>query len=112
MDCDLIDPGYSRSKFTWCNGWSPEKRVWKRLDRVLVNQEWMNLFDSTCVDHLIRTGSDHSPLFTIAKSSLHKPIKYFRFLDLWTDDDGFKDVVSQAWGMMFRDHQCGGYTLN
>lgn len=37
MDCDLIDPGYSGSKFTWCNGWDPEKRVWKRLDRVLVN---------------------------------------------------------------------------
>ncbi|XP_016435434.1 uncharacterized protein LOC107761696 [Nicotiana tabacum] len=37
MDCDLIDPGYSGSTFTWCNGWQVDKRVWKRLDRILVN---------------------------------------------------------------------------
>ncbi|OIT29108.1 hypothetical protein A4A49_64804, partial [Nicotiana attenuata] len=49
MDCDLIDPGFSGSQFTWCNGWAPNKRIWKRLDRVLVNQDWMNNYDSTSV---------------------------------------------------------------
>ncbi|XP_019227829.1 PREDICTED: uncharacterized protein LOC109209105 [Nicotiana attenuata] len=97
MDCDLIDPGFSGSQFTWCNGWSPNRRVWKRLDRVLVNQEWMNNYDSTNVNHLIRTCSDHSPLLTIAKNTLQPTIKYFRFLDFWTNENGFKEVVKQAW---------------
>lgn len=99
MDCELLDPGYSGSTFTWCNGWCPERRVWKRLDRVLVNHEWMNLFDSTSVNHLISTGSDHSPLFVIAKSTQREPIKYFKFLDFWTDEPNFKEVVEQAWNM-------------
>ncbi|XP_019266683.1 PREDICTED: uncharacterized protein LOC109244105 [Nicotiana attenuata] len=99
MDCELIDPGYSGSIFTWCNGWCPEKRIWKRLDRVLINQEWLNLFDSTSVNHLIRTGSDHSPLFVIAKTTHREPIKYFRFLDFWTKEADFSRVVEQAWNM-------------
>lgn len=74
MDCKLIDPGSSGSIFTWCNGSCPEKRVWKRLDRVLVNHEWMNIFGSTNVNHLIRNASDHSPLVVIAQNSLRQPI--------------------------------------
>ncbi|XP_019242274.1 PREDICTED: uncharacterized protein LOC109222363 [Nicotiana attenuata] len=97
MDCDLIDPGFSGSQFTWCNGWSPNRRVWKRLDRVLVNQEWMNIYDSTNVNHLVRICSDHSPLLTIAKNASQPTIKYFRFLDFWINENGFKEVVKQAW---------------
>uniref|UniRef100_A0A0V0HNJ3 Putative ovule protein n=1 Tax=Solanum chacoense TaxID=4108 RepID=A0A0V0HNJ3_SOLCH len=26
MDCNLMDSGYTRSHFTWCNGWIPEKQ--------------------------------------------------------------------------------------
>ncbi|XP_060211692.1 uncharacterized protein LOC132639246 [Lycium barbarum] len=97
MECDLVDPGYSGSNFIWCNGWSPDKRVWQRLDRVLVNHEWMNLFDSTSVDHLIRTGSDHSLLLTIALTNQRNHTKYFRFLDLWTEEENFYKTVENAW---------------
>ncbi|XP_059315605.1 uncharacterized protein LOC132066278 [Lycium ferocissimum] len=99
MDCDLIDPGYSGSNFTWCNGWAPDKRVWQRLDRVLINQEWSNLFESTNVDHLIRTGSDHSPLLTMAIYNQRNHVKYFRFLDPWTEEQDFKETGSQAWNI-------------
>ncbi|KAL2248352.1 UNVERIFIED_CONTAM: hypothetical protein Sindi_2687500 [Sesamum indicum] len=37
------------SGFTWTN-----KRVWRRLDRVLYSQEWAELFNSTRVSHLLR----------------------------------------------------------
>lgn len=99
MKCDLIDPSYSGSPFTLCNGWFPNKRVWKRLDRVLVDLEWMKLFDSTSVDHLISTGSDHSPLISITKKVQREPIKYFRFLDLWTEEADFISIVEQAWNI-------------
>lgn len=89
MDCDLIDTGYSSSTFTWCNRWCPDKRVWKRLDMILVSHKWMDIFVSTSVNHLIRTGSDHSLLFVIAKTTQREPIKYFRFLDLWTEEPDF-----------------------
>ncbi|XP_075101678.1 uncharacterized protein LOC107814397 [Nicotiana tabacum] len=99
MDCELLDPGYSGYIFTWYNGWSPSKRIWKRLDRILASHEWMSLFDSTNFNHLIRTGSDHSPLFLIAKTNQRDPIKYFKFLDLWAEEVDFKSVVEQAWNI-------------
>lgn len=76
-----------------------EKRIWKRLDRVLVNHEWLNLFDSTSVNHFIRTRSDYSPLLIITKDTHREPIKYFRFLDFLAEDPDFKTVVEHAWNM-------------
>ncbi|OIT20671.1 hypothetical protein A4A49_38227 [Nicotiana attenuata] len=97
MVCELVDAGYSGSSFTWCNGWCPNRRLWQRLHRVLVNHEWLNLFDCTSVNHLVRTRSDHSPLLALTKSTIHNPIKYFKFLNFWAEEDGFMNVVEQAW---------------
>lgn len=99
MDCELTDIGYSGCPYTWCNGCPPEKRIWKKLDRVLVNQDWLNLFETTSINHLIRTGSDHSPLFITAVNNPKTYPKYFRFLDLWTEEEEFQAVVQQAWNI-------------
>ncbi|KAH0709402.1 hypothetical protein KY284_010829 [Solanum tuberosum] len=37
--CGLIDIGYNGQHFTWCNQRSERARVWKRLDRALVNDK-------------------------------------------------------------------------
>lgn len=97
MDCELLDVGYSGSNFIWCNGRAPDRRVWQKLDRVLVNHQWADFFDSTSVNHLIRTGSDHTPLFISMKTKISEPIKYFKFLDFWTDEDDFMTIFQQAW---------------
>lgn len=69
----------------------------KELIRVLVNHEWGNLFDSTNVTHLVRTGSDDSPLLIISNKTTTTPIKYFKFLDFWTKEVDFLSIVEQAW---------------
>ncbi|XP_070057363.1 uncharacterized protein [Nicotiana tomentosiformis] len=99
IDCELLDVGYTGSDFTWYIGWCPNKRVWQRLDRVLINHDWLNLFDSTQVSHLIRTGADHSPLLITMKSKMRDPKKYFRFLDFWIEEIDFISVVEQAWNV-------------
>ncbi|KAL2505033.1 Uncharacterized protein Adt_20654 [Abeliophyllum distichum] len=57
MDCGLTDAGYSGSQYTWTNG-----RVWKRLDRVLINPAVGSSCSRFSVRHLNRSTSDHSPL--------------------------------------------------
>lgn len=62
-DCELADAGFSGNAFTWCNGGRGRRIIRKRLDRVLIKENWSDLYQQTRIDHLARTGSDHSLIF-------------------------------------------------
>ncbi|XP_019234077.1 PREDICTED: uncharacterized protein LOC109214595 [Nicotiana attenuata] len=49
------------------------------------------------VEHLIRTGSDHAPVYMNCGEEAMKFIKPFKFLNFWTKHETFKDVVKQNW---------------
>ncbi|XP_060182094.1 uncharacterized protein LOC132611727 [Lycium barbarum] len=53
---------YGGSVYTWGNGRGAEDCIFKRLDRCLGNFEFQQLFPGLEITHLIKTGSDHSPL--------------------------------------------------
>ncbi|XP_070036365.1 uncharacterized protein LOC142166978 [Nicotiana tabacum] len=91
--CGLSDIGFTGPKFTWCNNWRPRKRIWKRLDRIFVNDQWVQVFQHNYVKHLVRTGSNHRPLLMKCHSDQHEIIKYFRFLNFWTEQQDFLEVV-------------------
>ncbi|XP_019235622.1 PREDICTED: uncharacterized protein LOC109215952 [Nicotiana attenuata] len=59
----LFDLGYKGSSFTWWNGRPNAEYIFKRLDRILVNLSFQNHFPTIEIEHLIRNGSDHAPLF-------------------------------------------------
>ncbi|XP_075087582.1 uncharacterized protein LOC107807030 [Nicotiana tabacum] len=61
--CELFDTGYKGSPFIWWNGRPNIECIFKRLDKIFVNSPFQSLFPTTEVEHLIRTGSDHAPLF-------------------------------------------------
>ncbi|KAL0293866.1 UNVERIFIED_CONTAM: hypothetical protein Sangu_3229800 [Sesamum angustifolium] len=70
IDTRLMDAGFEGEPYTWTN-----KRVWKRLDRVLYSKEWTDTYNSTRVQHLPRRLSDHHPLFiTTAKPRTESPL--------------------------------------
>ncbi|XP_070035344.1 uncharacterized protein LOC142175819 [Nicotiana tabacum] len=60
-----------------------------------------NLFSTTEVEHLIRTGSDHAPLLMTCGEQGSKYVKPFRFLNFWTKHATFMDVVRQNWSSDF-----------
>ena len=59
--CGLADLGFRGPKFTWCRG-KATSLIQERLDRMLGNREWMDLFPNSRVHHLNLWGSDHRPL--------------------------------------------------
>ncbi|XP_070040660.1 uncharacterized protein [Nicotiana tomentosiformis] len=92
-NCGTTDIGYCGSKFTWCNNRNLRKRIWKRLDRVFVNDKWTQKFQNTTVKHLVRTRSDHMPLLMKSSGTSTKHISYFKFLKFWTKKEGFFSIV-------------------
>ncbi|KAM3394231.1 hypothetical protein P3S68_003233 [Capsicum galapagoense] len=95
--CGMTDIGYTGSKYTWCNNWSPCKRIWKRLDRVFINDLWAQKYSNKIVKHMARTGSDHRPILLKCNNELNNGYKYFKFLDFWITHSDFKNVVSTEW---------------
>ncbi|KAL2251643.1 UNVERIFIED_CONTAM: hypothetical protein Sindi_2286600 [Sesamum indicum] len=93
LDSGLTDAGFEGEPFTWTN-----KRVWRRLDRVLYSQEWAELFNSTRVSHLPRRLSDHHPLLITATRTEDKVPSSFRFQHMWIMHHDFQDMVKQSWG--------------
>ncbi|XP_060182213.1 uncharacterized protein LOC132611869 [Lycium barbarum] len=95
--CQLMDLGFTGSMFTWWNGRSDEACIFKRLDRCLGNQALQNCFPNLEVEHLIKQGSDHSPLLVNMRADSRPIRKSFRFLNFWVEHESFLDVIKENW---------------
>ncbi|XP_042942830.1 uncharacterized protein LOC122277012 [Carya illinoinensis] len=63
------------NKLSWCNGRRGGSRIWARLDRVMVNLMFSNLFGDVQLSYLPRTSSDHAPMLIIAIGRKLKVLK-------------------------------------
>lgn len=74
-------------------GWVEEK-----LDRILVNEEWMELFGGARAWSVEATASDHLPLLLVPEMASRRSFpKRFRFENLWVGEQGCREVVGRAW---------------
>lgn len=67
--------------------------IFKRLDRFLINQEFLGAFGKMMMEHLARTGSNFSPLLLSCgnlKSFFNEHINFFKF---WVKVDDFNKVL-------------------
>ena len=98
-DCGVKDLGFKGSRFTWQRGNSPSTLIRERLDRMLGDDEWCNLFPSWEVAHLPRYRSDHAPLLlkTGINDQYRRNNKLFRFEAMWLSRDECATVVEEAW---------------
>lgn len=76
----LFENGFSGSTFTWCNNRRGRTRIWKRLDRLLINSECSEPSQKFSVKHLARDPSDHAPLLVSSSTRLDNKPKMFRSL--------------------------------
>ncbi|KAL9682183.1 hypothetical protein QQ045_013976 [Rhodiola kirilowii] len=83
-DCGLTDLGFEGGRFTYSNRHRGADEVRARLDRVVVNQAWRDMFPSAAVRHSVANSSDHLPivLSTVEKESASRE-KFFRFEPMW-----------------------------
>ncbi|XP_072081146.1 uncharacterized protein [Arachis hypogaea] len=91
QDMQLLDLPLNDRKFTWFRG-----RSCSRIDRVLVNIEWMEEFPDVRLKGGPRGLSDHCPLIVEDKRVGDGP-RPFRSLDSWFTHDGFLSMVKNEW---------------
>nr|XP_009767123.1 PREDICTED: uncharacterized protein LOC104218348 [Nicotiana sylvestris]XP_016478926.1 PREDICTED: uncharacterized protein LOC107800291 [Nicotiana tabacum] len=101
-DSGLVDLVYYGHKYTGSNGRGPNSISWKRLDRGLVNDQWLTAFPATTVHHLASAGSDHNPLLMEINVRQEMDNRYFKFLNCWVDNEKFFPLVEEEYGDIFQ----------
>lgn len=92
---DLRELPVQGSQFTW-SGVRQRGRLWRKLDRLLFNSQWLSVFPSSAVEVLNRATSDHNPLLFSYTVDTPKP-SVFRFQNMWTTRSDFMAVVRNSW---------------
>lgn len=97
LQTGLIDAGFSGNPFTWSNNRAGLARVWKRLDRIMVNADFQLVFPKLMVAHLERVCSDHAPLCVKFEDMVQSRRSIFTYQRMWADHPTFHTVVATAW---------------
>ncbi|GAA0165313.1 hypothetical protein LIER_20750 [Lithospermum erythrorhizon] len=78
LSCRPEDTAYNGSSFSWTNG-----RVSKRLDKVLFNQLYGELYPNVRVKLLAKTLSDHAPMLVNSWRPKNSTKGSFKFQKIW-----------------------------
>ncbi|XP_030473589.1 uncharacterized protein LOC115691153 [Syzygium oleosum] len=91
----LEDLRYVGCRYTWTHS-SGDNRKLRKIDRVLINDLWNQLFSFSEATFLAPGISDHSPMVikNFPPLSSNKPFKFFNF---WATHPKYLDLVAQAW---------------
>lgn len=99
--CSFQDLGWRGVPFTWDNRQQGASNVKARLDRALANNEFMQLFEYTCVKHISSTASDHC--YILAELRSNAPNRWpasrrpFRYANIWQTHSQYDQLVKDSW---------------
>ena len=94
----MFDLGFVGQRFTWCNGRIGDQRTLVRLDRMVANEAWLNMFPEAKVVHRSMAASDHCLLSLSVRMRETRKVarKRFMFEEMWTREEGCREVVDRA----------------
>ncbi|KAH1073758.1 hypothetical protein J1N35_026086 [Gossypium stocksii] len=90
--CKLVDVPLIGKKFTW---YGPEKKK-SRLDRFLVEEEWLVLFDDVQQQGIKRTILDHISIL-LSKGFVDWGPKPFKFFNAWLSNKVCPNLIKKEW---------------
>ncbi|KAG7536410.1 Reverse transcriptase domain [Arabidopsis suecica] len=95
-DCRLREVPSIGNRFSWA-GDRNNQWVQCRLDRVLGNEAWFQIFPRAQAEYLERIGSDHRPLFLRFVNENMSRTGRFMFDKRWISKPEFANVIKEGW---------------
>ncbi|KAK4384510.1 hypothetical protein Sango_3053500 [Sesamum angolense] len=96
LQTGLLSMPMQGERFTWHNCSLDGRSFWKRLDRLLVNDIWMDRWPNLFYTCLTPRTSDHSPL-VLKGDCRNMQVSLFRFDNYLTLSPGFLASVHSIW---------------
>ncbi|KAJ6319643.1 hypothetical protein OIU78_015120 [Salix suchowensis] len=96
---ELIQISLSGIHFTWDNGQHGEHSILKKLDWVWGNHQLLSTWSASKAEFQARLVSDHSPMVLLLAPPPLRQKARFKFLNLWTQQEGYEEAVKAAWAV-------------
>ena len=90
------DHRFTGPLYTWSNH-QPEGPLVRKLDTVLINDNWLPRFGHSMVEFLAPEVSDHCLALIMLQQVSDSPPKPFRFFNFWTKHAQFLKLVEDSW---------------
>lgn len=97
--CGLDDLAKVGSVFTWTNR-QPANPISKKLDRVLVNSQWLTSFPVSFSTFEARGAPNHLRCWTQLRPAEPLNLKPFKFFNHVINHPRFLEVVSEGWNSL------------
>ncbi|CAN6252305.1 unnamed protein product [Urochloa humidicola] len=94
---ELRDLALNGGIYTWSN--NHKDPTLEKLDRVLISEDWEDIFPLTHLRKFPRYISDHNPLLLCTEQEKVKKSKKFSFETSWIKHPDFLDKVKEIWGV-------------
>ncbi|KAL0378647.1 UNVERIFIED_CONTAM: hypothetical protein Sradi_3170200 [Sesamum radiatum] len=92
----LVHLPFTGCVFSWSNCSEGSRSLWKRLDRILVNEAWLVEWPLSKYISALPSTSGHSPLI-LAGYEHHRVVGMFRFDNFLAQQPDFKRSVWDVW---------------
>ncbi|KAJ9535153.1 hypothetical protein OSB04_un001767 [Centaurea solstitialis] len=96
-DVEVFDACFTGIHYTWCQKPKTDSGLKRKLDRILVNTEFTELYRDVGARFAPRGLSDHSPGVVSFKEGKRVIKSGFKFDNFLTDDPLFLPTVQQGW---------------
>ncbi|XP_074299518.1 uncharacterized protein LOC141630636 [Silene latifolia] len=95
--CGLVDSPTRGSFFTWNNKQDVSSRVYSRLDRALINQEWSDQMPTMYAHFLPEGIFDHTPCLLKSSGQQNSFKKRFKYFNMWGKSPYFLQSLQGWW---------------
>ncbi|XP_074288354.1 uncharacterized protein LOC141613514 [Silene latifolia] len=97
--CNLHVLKVTGSFYTWNNKHESDTKVYSRLDRVIVYDEWLIFYPVSMAQFLPEGLFDHCPcVITLNETHMRKK-PAFKYFNMWSMAANFSDVVKDGWNI-------------
>ncbi|KAL2895145.1 hypothetical protein RDABS01_011054 [Bienertia sinuspersici] len=101
-ECGLYDIAYTGCFYTRSNKQDAEERVYSKLDRVMADDQWVNIYHTAQAIFLPAGISDHSPGVIVGNNIVGKGKKPFKYFNMWTTAPDYKERIKRGWSQEFQ----------
>ncbi|XP_056691786.1 uncharacterized protein [Spinacia oleracea] len=96
-DCSMEDVKCVGNMFTWNNKQQGNARVFSKLDRVLANPAWHDVYTDAEVCFMSEGEFDHSPGLLTLYPRVAGGKKLFRYYTMWKTAPNFNAIIQDVW---------------